>query len=107
MLVAGAAGEGDAEVHQDGRIGLVQAERGKAVEGGLVRRAGRDLRPGVEELAVRAGDRVRVVGEEPSRPEVGGEVVAAGLEKRGQATVEDDDVFGDRLAEVPQTSTPV
>ena len=32
--------------------------------------------------------------------------MAAGLEERGQATVEDDDAVGDRLAEVPGVAHP-
>src|SRR4029077_17247813 len=65
------------------------AETGESLEGGLVRRAGGDLGAGGEELPVRGDDRVRVVTEQARGPEGGGEVVTAGLEQRGEPSVED------------------
>ena len=64
--------------------------RGESFEAGLVAGGRRDLRTGAEEVEVDASDRIRVVTQEPRRPQLVREVVSPALELGGQPAVQHD-----------------
>mmetsp|Transcript_3899 Transcript_3899/g.10147 ORF Transcript_3899/g.10147 Transcript_3899/m.10147 type:complete len:238 (-) Transcript_3899:59-772(-) len=68
--------------------------RGDALGGGLVGCGGGDVGPVAEERRVDGLDGGGVVGEEPGRPEAGGDVVAGELEGGGEAAVEEERAGG-------------
>ena len=88
-------GQLDAPAQQALDLVAVRPLGAEALEGHLVRRGGRDLGPGGEELPVGPLDRLRVVAQQARRPQVARQVVAVLLEQRGEAAVEDDGALGD------------
>jgi len=76
---------------QRGRLVRVDAGGGEARQRGLVARRRRHLGAGHREGGVRVDDGLRVVPQQPGRPERRGHVVSPGLQLGGQPAVQDDD----------------
>ena len=95
-LIAGRRGQFDAAPHQPLRVVSRDSARRETVEGRLVARRRRDRRAGREKSPVSSDDLLRRVEQQPRRPQVVGQVVAARLQFGGQATIADQNgIVGD------------
>ena len=88
--LAGAPGQLDAEAQKGGALVAPHAGRLESLERRVVARRDGDVRARLEVRDVNVLDRLRVVAQQPRRPERIAQVVAAGLELRGETAVEDD-----------------
>ncbi len=90
-LVAGGLRQLDAAPQQPGGVVSPDSALGEPVKGRLIAGGGRDGRARAEERAVYGDNLLRRVDQQPCRPQIVRQIVAAGLQFGRQATIGDQD----------------
>ena len=88
IMLAGRVRQFDASAEEPGRRCAVETPAGESFERRLVRRRRRDPRPCPEEREMGPNDLLRILDQEPRRPERVGEIGALRLELRREPAVQ-------------------